>query len=114
MIFFLNENKQLIKESNVAKQDLSILFQKLQDSKNIEIAVQKLKLDVVGKKEFDDLLQLVNDIKGFKNFISKKTIEINDAYIKLNRFWLEEDEVLKRIENHHQESLQLLLLHILL
>ena len=98
MIFFLNENKQLIKESNVAKQDLSILFQKLQDSKNIEIAVQKLKLDVVGKKEFDDLLQLVNDIKGFKNFISKKTIEINDAYIKLNRFWLEEDEVLKRIE----------------
>jgi peroxiredoxin family protein len=98
LIFFLNENKQLIKESNVAKQDLSILFQKLQDSKNIEIAVQKLKLDVVGKKEFDDLLQLVNDIKGFKNFISKKTIEINDAYIKLNRFWLEEDEVLKRIE----------------
>ncbi len=98
LIFFLNENKQLIKESNVAKQDLSILFQKLQDSKNIEIAVQKLKLDVVGKKEFDDLFQLVNDIKGFKNFISKKTIEINDAYIKLNRFWLEEDEVLKRIE----------------
>ena len=98
LIFFLNENKQLIKEANVAKQELSILFQKLQDSKNIEIAVQKLKLDVVGKKEFDDLLQLVNYIKGFKNFISEKTIEINDAYIKLNRFWLEEDEVLKRIE----------------
>ena len=50
LIFFLNENKQLIKESNVAKQDLSILFQKLQDSKNIEIAVQKLKLDVVVKR----------------------------------------------------------------
>lgn len=98
LVNFLNDNKQLIKESKDSKKDLANLFQKLQDSKNIEIAVQKLKLDVVGKKEFDDLLQLVNDIKGFKNFISKKTIEINDAYIKLNRFWLEEDEVLKRIE----------------
>ena len=56
LIFFLNENKQLIKEANVAKQELSILFQKLQDSKNLKLEIQSLKLDFVGKKEFDEFL----------------------------------------------------------
>ena len=83
---------------NMLKQELENLFQKLQDSKNIELKIETLKLDFVGKKEFDDLTQLVKYIVKFKSFMTKKTNEINDAYIKLNRFWLEEDEVLKRIE----------------
>ena len=83
---------------NMLKQELENLFQKLQDSKNIELKIETLKLDFVGKKEFDDLTQLVKYIVKFKSFMTEKTNEINDAYIKLNRFWLEEDEVLKRIE----------------
>ena len=98
LIFFLNENKQLIKEANVAKQELSILFQKLQDSKNLKLEIQSLKLDFLSKKEFDELIVLIQFIKDFKSFIFKKTEEINSAYIKLNRFWLQEDDVLKRIE----------------
>ena len=66
LIFFLNENKQLIKEANVAKQELSILFQKLQDSKNLKLEIQSLKLDFVSKKEFDELIVLIQFIKDFK------------------------------------------------
>lgn len=80
------------------KIELDNLFEKLQDSKNIELQIETLKLDVVSKKEFDDLTKLVKYIVNFKSFMTQKTNEINDAYIKLNRFWLEEDEVLKRIE----------------
>ena len=91
----LNHQHQDIYNSQKQLEDL---FQKLQDSKNIELQIETLKLDFVGKKEFDDLTQLVKYIVKFKSFMTKKTNEINDAYIKLNRFWLEEDEVLKRIE----------------
>ncbi len=80
------------------KKELVDLFQKLQDAKNIEIKIESLKLDFVGKKEFDELLQLIAYIRGFKSFMIQKTNEINNAYIKLNKLWFEEDDVLKRIE----------------
>lgn len=81
------------------KKELVDLFQKLQDAKNIELKIESLKLDFVGKKEFDDLTQLVKYINGFKSFMIQKSDEINNAYIKLNRLWFEEDDVLKRIEH---------------
>jgi hypothetical protein len=88
-------SQQLI--THESKKELVDLFQKLQESKNLKIEVEKLKFDFVGKKEFEELQQLITYIKGFRSFMNKKTVEINDAYIKLNRFWLEEDDVLKRI-----------------
>ena len=91
----LNHQHQDIANS---QKELEDLFQKLQDSKNIELKIETLKLDFVGKKEFDDLTQLVKYINGFKSFMIQKTYEINNAYIKLNRLWFEENEVLQRIE----------------
>jgi hypothetical protein len=91
----LNYQHEVIDNSN---KKLENLFQKLQESKNLKLEVEKLKLDVVSKKEFDYLQQLFVDIKGFKIFISQKTKEINEAYFKLNKLWLEEDDVLQRIE----------------
>ena len=91
----LNYQHEVIDNSNKKLEDL---FIKLQDTKNLKIEVEKLKFDFVGKKEFEELQQLITYIKGFRSFMTKITLEINDAYIKLNRFWLEEDDVLKRIE----------------
>lgn len=81
------------------KKDLENLFQKLQDSKNLKLEVENLKFNFVGKKEFDDLTKLVNYIVQFKSFMIQKTNEINNAYMQLNKFWLEENDVLKRIES---------------
>lgn len=80
------------------KKELENLFQKLQDSKNLKLEVENLKFNFVGKKEFDDLTKLVNYIVQFKSFIIQKSDEINNAYIKLNKLWLEENQVLQRIE----------------
>ena len=91
----LNYQHQVIDNSN---NKLENLFQKLQDVKNLKIEVEKLRFEVVSKKEFDELQQLFVHIKGFKILISQKTKEINDAYLKLNKLWFEEDEVLQRIE----------------
>lgn len=90
-----NQNKDI----DNSKKELGDLFQKLQDSKNIELEIETLKLDFVGKKEFDDLTQLVKYMNGFKSFMIQKSDEINNAYIKLNKLWFEEDDVLKRIEH---------------
>ena len=87
------------------KIELDNLFQKLQDSKNIELEIETLKLDVASKKEFDELTQLVKYIVKFKSFMTQKTDEINSAYIKLNRHWLEENEVLQRIEHLEKDLL---------
>lgn len=95
---FVNDNKQLVKESKDSKRELESLFQKLQDSKNLKLEVENLKFNFVGKKEFDDLTKLVNYIVQFKSFIIQKSDEINNAYIKLNKLWLEENQVLQRIE----------------
>ena len=92
----LNHQHQDIYNSQKQLEDL---FQKLQDSKNIELEIETLKLDFVGKKEFDDLTQLVKYMNGFKSFMIQKSDEINNAYIKLNKLWFEEDDVLKRIEH---------------
>lgn len=81
------------------KKELENLFQKLQDSKNLKLEVENLKFNFVGKKEFDDLTKLVNYIVQFKSFMIQKTDEINNAYMQLNKFWLEENDVLKRIES---------------
>ncbi|WP_323590830.1 hypothetical protein [Aliarcobacter butzleri] len=90
-----NQNKDI----DNSKKELGDLFQKLQDSKNIELEIETLKLDFVGKKEFDDLTKLVKYMNGFKSFMIQKSDEINNAYIKLNKLWFEEDDVLKRIEH---------------
>lgn len=95
----INENLNVQHQDiNNSRKELEDLFQKLQNAKNLKIEVEKLKLDVVSKKEFDELQQLFVHIKGFKVLISQKTKEINDAYLKLNKLWFEEDEVLQRIE----------------
>lgn len=103
----LNHQHQDIYNS---QKELEDLFQKLQDSKNIELQIETLKLDFVGKKEFDDLTQLVKYINGFKTFITQKSNEINNAYIKLNRLWLEENEVLQRIEKLEKNLISKVLL----
>ena len=92
-----NLNAQYLDIDN-SKKELESLLQKLQDSKNIKLEIEALKLDIVGKKEFEELQQLITYIKGFRIFMAQKTNEINNAYLKLNRLWLEEDDVLKRIE----------------
>ena len=63
-----------------------------------------------GKKEFDDLTQLVKYINGFKSFMIQKTNEINNSYIKLNKLWFEEDDVLKKIEYLEKNLLSKVLL----
>lgn len=92
------------------KKDLENLFQKLQDSKNLKLEVENLKFNFVGKKEFDDLTKLVNYIVQFKSFIIQKSDEINNAYIKLNRLWLEENEILQRIEKLEKNLISKVLL----
>lgn len=91
----LNSQYQSIDNS---KKEFESLFEKLQDSKNIKIEVEKLKLELVNKEEFEELVKLVNYIRNFKTFLAQKTNEINNAYNKLNRLWFEENEVLQRIE----------------
>ncbi len=91
----LNYQHEVIDNSNKKLEDL---FIKLQDTKNLKIEVEKLKFDFVGKKEFEELQQLITYIKGFRSFMAQKTNEINHAYVKLNRFWFEENEVLKKID----------------
>lgn len=93
-----------------SKKELELLFQKLQNAKNLKIEVEKLKLDVVSKKEFDELQQLFVHIKGFKVLIFQKTKEINDAYLKLNKLWFEENEVLTKIDKLQKSFLSLILL----
>ncbi|WP_419675629.1 hypothetical protein ACN2CX_07925 [Aliarcobacter butzleri] len=101
-----NQNKDI----DNSKKELGDLFQKLQDSKNIKLEIETLKLDFVGKKEFDDLTQLVKYINGFKSFMIQKTNEINNSYIKLNKLWFEEDDVLKKIEYLEKNLLSKVLL----
>ena len=91
----LNHQHQDIYNS---QKELEDLFQKLQDSKNIELQIETLKLDIASKKDVEELNKLVKYIVNFKTFIIQKSDEINNAYIKLNRLWLEENEVLQRIE----------------
>lgn len=95
---YLHNNEKILNNSKILNKEIRELFQKLQDAKNLKLEIENLKLNFVGKKEFDDLTQLVKYIKEFKFFMSKKTTEINDAYLLLNKQWYEEDEVLKRIE----------------
>ncbi len=73
---FVNDNKQLVKESKDSKKELEDLFIKLQDTKNLKIEVEKLKFDFVGKKEFDELQQLITYIKGFRSFMTKKLLKL--------------------------------------
>lgn len=101
-------SQQLI--THESKKELVDLFQKLQDAKNIELKIESLKFDFVGKKEFDELLQLITYIKGFRSFMAQKTNEINNAYIKLNKLWFDEDDVLKRIEKLEKKLLSKVLL----
>jgi hypothetical protein len=96
---FVNDNKQLIKESKDAKKELSNLFLKLQDSKNLKLEVETLKLDFASKKDIDELNKLIKYITSFRTFMIQKSDEINNAYIKLNRLWFEENDVLKNIEH---------------
>ncbi|MCT7625027.1 hypothetical protein [Aliarcobacter butzleri] len=110
LVNFLNDNKQLIKESKDSKKELANLFQKLQDSKNIELQIETLKLDIASKKDVEKLNELVKYITNFRAFIIQKSEEINNAYIKLNRLWLEENHVLKRIENLEKNLLSKILL----
>lgn len=95
---FVNDNKQLVKESKDSKKELENLFQKLQDSKNLKLEVENLKLDIASKKEIEELNKLIKYITSFRTFMIQKSDEINNAYIKLNKLWFEEDDVLKRIE----------------
>lgn len=81
-----------------SKKELEDLFQKLQDSKNVELQIETLKLDIASKKDIEELNKLIKYITSFRTFMIQKSDEINNAYIKLNRLWFEEDDVLKRIE----------------
>lgn len=89
-------SQQLI--SLESKKELENLFQKLQDSKNLKLEVENLKLDIASKKEIEELNKLIKYITSFRTFMIQKSDEINNAYIKLNKLWFEEDDVLKRIE----------------
>lgn len=91
----LNHQHQDIDNS---KKELEGLFQKLQDSKNVELQIETLKLDIASKKEIEELNKLIKYITSFRTFMIQKSDEINNAYIKLNKLWFEEDDVLKRIE----------------
>lgn len=91
----LNVQYQYIDNS---KKELENLFQKLQNSKNMELQIETLKLDIASKKEIEELNKLIKYITSFRTFMIQKSDEINNAYVKLNRLWFEEDDVLKRIE----------------
>lgn len=104
-----NLNNQY-KDIDNSKKELANLLQKLQDSKNIELQIETLKLDVASKKEIEKLNELIKYITNFRAFIIQKSDEINNAYIKLNRLWLEENHVLKRIENLEKNLLSKVLL----
>ncbi len=107
---FVNDNKQLIKESKDAKKELSNLFLKLQDSKNLKLEVENLKLDIASKKDIEELNKLIKYITNFRTFMVQKSEEINNSYVKLNRLWLEENEVLKRIEKLEKNLISKVLL----
>lgn len=107
---FVNDNKQLIKESKDAKKELSNLFLKLQNSKELKLEVETLKLDFASKKDIDELNKLIKYITSFRTFMIQKSDEINNAYIKLNRLWFEENEVLQRIEKLEKNLLSKVLL----
>jgi DNA repair exonuclease SbcCD ATPase subunit len=107
---FVNDNKQLIKESKDAKKELSTLFLKLQDTRNIELKIETLKLDFASKKDIDELNKLIKYITNLRTFMVQKSDEINNAYIKLNRLWFEENEVLQRIEKLEKNLLSKVLM----
>lgn len=107
---FVNDNKQLVKESKDSKKELENLFQKLQNSKNLKLEVENLKLDIASKKEIEELNKLIKYITSFRTFMIQKSDEINNAYIKLNRLWFEEDDVLKRIEKLEKNLISKVLL----
>ncbi|MFW3341856.1 hypothetical protein [Aliarcobacter butzleri] len=92
----LNHQHQDIYNSQKQLEDL---FQKLQDSKNLKLEIETLKLDIASKKEIEELNKLIKYITSFRTFMIQKSDEINNAYIKLNKLWFEEDDVLKRIEH---------------
>lgn len=92
----LNHQHQDIYNS---QKELEDLFQKLQDSKNLKLEIETLKLDIASKKEIEELNKLIKYITSFRTFMIQKSDEINNAYIKLNKLWFEEDDVLKRIEH---------------
>jgi chromosome segregation ATPase len=107
---FVNDNKQLVKESKNSKKELEDLFQKLQDSKNLKLEVENLKLDIASKKDIEELNKLIKYITNFRTFMVQKSDEINNAYVKLNRLWMEENEVLKRIEKLEKNLISKVLL----
>ena len=92
------------------KKDLENLFQKLQDSKNLKLEVENLKLDFASKKDIDELNKLIKYITNLRTFMVQKSDEINNAYIKLNRLWFEENEVLQRIEKLEKNLISKVLL----
>lgn len=98
----LNHQHQDIYNSQKQLEDL---FQKLQDSKNIKLEVESLKLDIASKKDVEEINKLIKYITNFRTLMIQKTDEINSAYIKLNRHWLEENEVLQRIEHLEKDLL---------
>jgi hypothetical protein len=89
---------------------LSNLFLKLQNSKELKLEVETLKLDFASKKDIDELNKLIKYITSFRTFMIQKSDEINNAYIKLNRLWFEENEVLQRIEKLEKNLLSKVLL----
>ena len=98
----LNHQHQDIYNSQKQLEDL---FQKLQDSKNLKLEVENLKLDIASKKDVEEINKLIKYITNFRTLMIQKTDEINSAYIKLNRHWLEENEVLQRIEHLEKDLL---------
>ncbi|MCT7547312.1 hypothetical protein N5U18_02325 [Aliarcobacter butzleri] len=101
-----NQNKDI----DNSKKELGDLFQKLQDSKNLKLEVENLKLDIASKKDIEELNKLIKYITSFKTFMIQKSDEINNAYIKLNKLWFEEDDVLKKIEYLEKNLLSKVLL----
>ena len=98
----LNHQHQDIYNSQKQLEDL---FQKLQDSKNLKLEIETLKLDVASKKDIEEINKLIKYITNFRTLMIQKTDEINSAYIKLNRHWLEENDVLQRIEHLEKDLL---------
>lgn len=92
-----------------SQKELEDLFQKLQDSKNIKLEVESLKLDIASKKDVEEINKLIKYITNFRTLMIQKTDEINSAYIKLNRHWLEENEVLQKIEHLEKNLLSKIL-----
>lgn len=93
-----------------SKKELEALFQKLQDSKNIKLEIENLKLDIASKEDIKELNRWLVHISGFKSFMVQKTDEINNAYNKLNKLWFDEDKVLQKIEKLEKNLLLTVLL----